>query len=683
MPQPPYLRLVLACALFALSVLSAAGVRADEGLRTALVHLFEWRWDDVAVECETFLGPNGFAAVQVSPPNEHRLVVGAPWWQRYQPVSYRLGSRSGDRAAFEGMVRRCSDVGVKVYVDAVINHMTGPRDGDDPLWGFGSTGSPFDYYQYPDYVPQDFHEPRCDIGSAYQDRWVVQNCNLVGLADLNTGLDHVRDRLAAYLNDLAGIGVAGFRIDAAKHLSAEDIGAILERVQGAPEVYQEVIEAPGEAVQGPEYFGNGLVTEFDYGKKLAEFFRNGNLAALRTIGTGWGELMPSHKALVFVDNHDNQRGHGGAGDVLTHRDGQLYTLANVFMLAWPYGYPRLMSSYAFTDTDQGPPGELGDTRPVHGPDGLGCGEQWLCEHRQLPVANMVGFRNQTLPTWTVDHWWDNGGNRIAFGRGDQGFVVINRSEQPMNQTLQTGLAPGVYCNLWDSRLESDACTGSTVTVLANGLASFTVPPLAAAAIHAGMRPEQQDDGDWQRTVIMIRGETLPGQDMFLRGGIDHGHAASALERDCTEQNLACALPIRHRNLRNASTADLKQGDLYLDWYGAEATQPERADGTPMDWTVDTWPAEWGEARSVAVNGFGEEPLNRFGAHYWMLDVDMDCTRTADGWFEVKSYIANGPGWESDVSQPDAPWASSNHFARCGQLNVFDRGVGVPVLIEPL
>jgi alpha-amylase len=62
---------------------------------------------------------------------------------------------------------------------------------------------------------------------------------------------------------------------------------------------------------------------------------------------------------------------------------------------------------------------------------------------------------------------------------------------------------------------------------------------------------------------------------------------------------------------------------------------------------------------------------------------MDCTRTADGWFEVKSYIANGPGWESDVSQPDAPWASSNHFARCGQLNVFDRGVGVPVLIEPL
>ena len=34
---------------------------------------------------------------------------------------------------------------------------------------------------------------------------------------------------------------------------------------------------------------------------------------------GWG-MAPSNKALVFVDNHDNQRGHGGAGDVLTHKN---------------------------------------------------------------------------------------------------------------------------------------------------------------------------------------------------------------------------------------------------------------------------------------------------------------------------------------------------------------------------
>jgi len=35
------------------------------GNRDAIVHLFEWKWDDVAAECERFLAPNGFAGVQV------------------------------------------------------------------------------------------------------------------------------------------------------------------------------------------------------------------------------------------------------------------------------------------------------------------------------------------------------------------------------------------------------------------------------------------------------------------------------------------------------------------------------------------------------------------------------------------------------------------------------------------
>lgn len=34
--------------------------------RTGMVHLFEWKWEDIANECEQFLGPNGFAGVQVS-----------------------------------------------------------------------------------------------------------------------------------------------------------------------------------------------------------------------------------------------------------------------------------------------------------------------------------------------------------------------------------------------------------------------------------------------------------------------------------------------------------------------------------------------------------------------------------------------------------------------------------------
>lgn len=34
--------------------------------RTTIVHLFEWRWSDIAAECERFLAPKGFGGVQVS-----------------------------------------------------------------------------------------------------------------------------------------------------------------------------------------------------------------------------------------------------------------------------------------------------------------------------------------------------------------------------------------------------------------------------------------------------------------------------------------------------------------------------------------------------------------------------------------------------------------------------------------
>lgn len=224
-----------------------------------------------------------------------------------------------------------------------------------------------------------------------------------------------------------------------------------------------------------------------------------------------------------------------------------------------------------------------------------------------------------------------------------------------------------------------------------GMRTLALAPLAAAAVAGGcadlpcesVGTASSADVATRRTVILVYGETRPGQDMFVRGGIDHGYAQSKLGRTCTAQNLACAIPIRHRNLQNATTAPWKGGDTVLDWYGAEAAQSAAAVGSPADWTTNAWPASgWGPKRTVGVDGFGEELLNRWGPHYWMVDVDMDCSATAGGWFEVKTYISNGPGWEPDVKQQDTPYTSINHMARCGMLNVFRRGDSSAV-IEPL
>lgn len=188
---------------------------------------------------------------------------------------------------------------------------------------------------------------------------------------------------------------------------------------------------------------------------------------------------------------------------------------------------------------------------------------------------------------------------------------------------------------------------------------------------------------WQRTVVFIYGEAQSGQDMFVRGGIDHDYANTDLGRNCDSSNFECAIPIRHLNLRNDTTAPWKVGDNYLDWHGPESGQSSQSMGTPLDWTTDLWPESWGTKRTVSVDGYGETPLNRWGQHYWMLDVEMDCSKTANGWFELKSFISNGPGWEPGVNQPDRPWDSSNHFAQCGKLNTFRLGESPAVTIEDL
>ena len=95
--------------------------RGEKAPGAAFVHLFEWKWVDVARECETFLGPHGFAAVQISPSSENVVLNGYPWWQRYQVASYDLVSRSGNEDELRDMVSRCNAAGVDVYVDAVIN----------------------------------------------------------------------------------------------------------------------------------------------------------------------------------------------------------------------------------------------------------------------------------------------------------------------------------------------------------------------------------------------------------------------------------------------------------------------------------------------------------------------------------------------------------------------------------
>jgi len=117
------------------------------------------------------------------------------------------------------MIDTCHAAGVKVIVDAVINHMAGAKEGESlckgvrsPLLTNMSQGSAwvdpvshktlgmsivinlligFTHYDYPGiYQIQDFHHcglTRNDEIENYGDRRQVQTCQLVGLAEYALG----------------------------------------------------------------------------------------------------------------------------------------------------------------------------------------------------------------------------------------------------------------------------------------------------------------------------------------------------------------------------------------------------------------------------------------------------------------------------------------------------------------
>ena len=450
-----------------------------------IVVLFEWRWDDVARECEVFLGPTGYSAVQVSSPLENSVVDGRPWWERYQPVSYTLDNRSGDREAFIDMVRRCRKVGVDIYVDTIINHMTGVYSGR------GTAGSSFSEYSYPGlYEFDDFHHcglTRGDDIEDWEDPVQVRNCELVDLADLDTAAPGVRSRISTYLNDLMEIGVRGFRIDAARHMPPGDIQAIFENVAGNPYVYQEVIDHTASQVWTREHAAVGHVTDFRYGAWLKDVFRERALSALAPDASYWSDPngpasnpngAGSDHVVVFLDNHDTQR-----HDALSFQDGALYDLANVFMLATPYGRPRVMSSYYFEDTSDGAPSEAdGTILRVHVGREDRCDDtNWVCEHRRPAMAQMVVFRSATAASPSVTGWWSDGDDQIAFSRNGLGFVAINRSTEPMSERLQTGLPPGEYCDILSALPADQKCAGEKLLVNDSGAADIHVPAMSATA----------------------------------------------------------------------------------------------------------------------------------------------------------------------------------------------------------
>lgn len=87
-------------------------------------------------------------------------------------------------------------------------------------------------------LPTDFGDSLCKSASGnienYNDPEQVRNCKLVGLPDLLLSKDYVMNKIVDYMNNLISLGVAGFRVDAAKHMWPQDLSKLIGKLNNLP-----------------------------------------------------------------------------------------------------------------------------------------------------------------------------------------------------------------------------------------------------------------------------------------------------------------------------------------------------------------------------------------------------------------------------------------------------------------
>lgn len=186
-----------------------------------------------------------------------------------------------------------------------------------------------------------------------------------------------------------------------------------------------------------KYFKVGYVTAFKYGEFIADAITNKSNDLQKLIEYSFGSSWihyPENRTVVVIDNHDTER---MMPNMLNYTCSQhnSYVLAYVFMLAWPFGVPKIMSSFRFTGQDDPIPNtSIWQNGRFSGFD---KNSPWVAQHRWNAIANMVLFHHKTKNARGISHVWANG-NQVAFARTYQkpkeyiasvGFIVINATDQ--------------------------------------------------------------------------------------------------------------------------------------------------------------------------------------------------------------------------------------------------------------
>ena len=280
-------------------------VGADYGLASKIedgniLHCFDWKYSDIKSSLSS-IAAAGFSAVQTSPAQEPDT-YGA-WYWLYQPRGFYINSSPlGSKSELQSLCTEAHKYGIKVIVDVVANHLSGDH---------GKIQSDLQAGQY-------WHSD-LSINWSNPTRYQLIN-GKTGMPDLNTSNSYVQNVVKNYLNTLKGLGVDGFRFDAAKHIGLPSEGDNFWKMVSALGMYSygEILDQPGGNAKTiiNEYANYIGVTDIPYSGNITGSIRDG--AVKSTAGNYWHDLgVDSSKIVYFAESHDTfsnntpEQGEGG------------------------------------------------------------------------------------------------------------------------------------------------------------------------------------------------------------------------------------------------------------------------------------------------------------------------------------------------------------------------------------
>ncbi|MGF1758575.1 alpha-amylase [Photobacterium sagamiensis] len=412
-----------------------------------ILHAFDWPYSKVTRNAKAIANA-GYKAVLVSPPyKSYRSDDGTPWWQRYQPQDYRvIDNQLGNTTDFKLMVNALKMHEIHTYADIVFNHMANESAQRTDL-NYPSKKTLSEYSDNEEYFESikifgDLSQPlftECDFVNAFpiknwKDPWQVQHGRIsngvkdAGLPTLKNNKNVIKQQ-KSYLRALKQLGIKGFRIDAAKHMTLEHIRQIWDDdISEGVHIFGEIITDGGATKQEYElflkpYLANTQLGAYDFPlfHTVSDVFNHNASMASLINPYSVGYALANDRAITFAITHDIPNNDVFLDQVMSEENERL---AYCYVMGRDGGVPLI-----YTDLDtSGIKNKAGQPR-------------WYDSWRDPILVNMIHFHNlmHGLPMEITQHSDD----LLVFTRGLKGLVVINKGNKPVS----IDLPEGHYCDV--------------------------------------------------------------------------------------------------------------------------------------------------------------------------------------------------------------------------------------------